>query len=276
MEFDLREAGMTDFPVDGHVHFHRVEMVGPTLDAAAANFARVTGRDNGLVGAILLVQSGRERVFECLLQAGTLGGGRFSAVDAEPQTFLAFNGQRRIAVVCGQQIRCERGLEVLALGTATRYAEGHSLEETVGHVRQDGALTALPWGFGKWMGKRKKLVQTALREFSPLAVFMGDNGGRIQWLGLPGLLREASDAGFRLLPGTDPFPFGGDYRRVGRFGFLAGLEPSVDHPWTDLRGWLEARPASPPTYGRALDPVRFVRNQIGIQIHHRMMKRATG
>jgi hypothetical protein len=262
------------FPVDGHVHFHRPECVGPTLDAAAANFARVSGRASGLVGAVLLVEAARENVYAQLAEAGELGGWRFSPVAAEPQSLVASRGRRQVAVVCGRQIRCARGLEVLALGTVDRFPEGESLEATVDHVRAAGVLAAVPWGFGKWTGQRGAQVRRLFEQRPPDSMFVGDNGGRVEQLGLPELIRTARDAGFRVLPGTDPFPFGGDHHRVGGFGFAADFEPDLEHPWAELRTWLEARAASPAAYGRALGPFRFVFNQAWIQVYNRMKPKA--
>ena len=270
----MRGTGTGSFPVDGHVHFHRPELVGPTLDAAAENFARVSGRDSGLAGAILLVQSIREHVFEKLLEAGSLGGWEFNAVPAEPETVIARSGSREIAVVCGQQIRCDRGLEVLALGTVQRYPEGRPLGETLDLVIQQGDLAAVPWGFGKWTGQRGEYVRELFQERPSASVFVGDNGGRIQWLGLPSLVRTAREAGFRVLPGTDPFPFGSDYRRVGAFGFTAAIEPGQERPWAEIREWLESKPDSPAGYGNALGPLRFVLNQLWIQVYNRAARRA--
>jgi hypothetical protein len=262
------------FPVDGHVHFHSLERVAPTLDAAAANFAAVSGVRTGLLGAILLVEAAGERVFEQLTHGDVTGGWSFGRVPAEPQSLIAQSGNSRIAVICGRQIRCARGLEVLALGTVARFPEGEGLEATIEHVHSAGVLAAVPWGFGKWTGGRGNQVRELFQRRAPDWVFVGDNGGRIEWLGLPALLRMASETGFRVLPGTDPFPFGGDHRRVGGFGFFAATAPDPEHPWTDLRACLESQAVSPPAYGKALNPARFVVNQFWIQVHNRMHRKA--
>ena len=264
----------SSFPVDAHVHFHHPSRVGLTLDAAAANFSRVSGRASGLLGAVLLVESARENVYAQLADAGEVGGWRFASVAAEPQTLLAAAGDARIAVVCGRQVRCARGLEVLALGTVERFPEGEPLEATVDRVWAAGVLAAVPWGFGKWTGQRGAQVRELFRQRSPDLLFVGDNGGRVELLGLPELVRTARDSGFRVLPGTDPFPFGRDHRRVGAFGFMAALHPDLAHPWADLRAWLESQSASPAAYGRALGPFRFVFNQAWIQVYNRMKPRA--
>jgi hypothetical protein len=264
-----------DLPVDGHVHFHRAGRVGPTLDAAAVNFGLVSGRSTGLVGAVLLVEAARENVFARMVEAGELGGWRFTPVAAEPQTLVAQSGDVQIAVVCGRQVRCARGLEVLALGTLARFPEGEPLEVTVDRVEAANALAAVPWGFGKWTGQRGAQVRELFQQRAPESLFVGDNGGRVELLGLPKLVRTARDAGFRVLPGTDPFPFGGDHRRVGGFGFTVQAEPDPRRPWSDLRASLEAGAGSPKAYGRALGPVRFAFNQIWIQAYNRMNAKAT-
>lgn len=259
-------------PVDGHVHFHSLDRVAMTLGAAAANFRAHGGQDTGCLGVLLLNQAGGERVFEALRRQPSQGDWRIQAVLEEPQSLVAEHGDGWIAVVCGRQVRCEKGLEVAALGTTREFADGRSFAETIRAVQAAGALACLPWGFGKWLGARGALVRRALEEHAPGSLAICDNGGRLQLLGRPGLVREAARRGFKVLPGTDPFPLGNDHRRAGGFGFLAG-PVSRSHPWRDLVGWLDARGDSPPPYGRALGPVRFLANNVGIQLHNRRRKR---
>jgi hypothetical protein len=255
-------------PVDGHVHFHSIGRVAMTLDAAATNF-RVHGKlDAGCLGALLLTQAAGERVFEALREQPSAGDWRIRPVPGEAQSLVAERGDAVLVVVCGRQVRCERGLEVTALGTTREFADGRTLADTIREVQASGALTSLPWGFGKWMGARGELVRAALHEHPPGSLAVCDNGSRLSLLGQPALVREAGRSGFLILPGTDPFPFGDDHRRVGGFGFLA-VEPDMAHPWGEISAWLAARAASPPAYGRALGPVRFLVNNIGIQLHNR-------
>lgn len=262
----LDRSQSAGLPVDGHVHFHRLGRVEATLDAAAGNFGLVSGAREGLLGALLLVESAREQVFRHLDCQGTWV---FSGVPDEPATCIASRGAQQIAVICGRQIRCERGLEVLAYGTRERFPEGEPLCRTLQRVIDAGALASVPWGFGKWAGSRAAVVRELLGSQATNSVFVGDNGGRVRQLPEPKLLRAARQAGFRVLPGSDPFPFGGDEERVGAYGFM--VEP-VDpaHPWADLRRWLESQKESPPAYGNALGFPRFLFNQVGIQIYNRM------
>lgn len=260
------------WPVDGHVHFHSVAAVGPTLDAAAGNFRAAGDRTTGLLGAMLLTQASRERVFETLQGTGNAGGWTITPARDEPVTLIAAREGAAIAIVCGRQVRASDGLEVLGLGTLQSFPDGLPFDEAVTTVRQSGALTVIPWGFGKWLGERGQRVERTLASVGSQALLVGDNGSRLSWLGLPSLLRMSQNKGFRLLPGTDPFPFAGGHKRVGQFGFLADVEPSEAAPWRDLRTWIEARRESPQAYGAATGPLRFVFNQVGIQFYNRLLR----
>jgi len=259
-------------PVDGHVHFHSLERVSVTLDAAAASFQRYRDGTPGCLGALLLNQASREHVFESLHPGASCGAWAISPVEQEPESLIAEKAGDWIAIVCGRQIRCEKGLEVAALGTLQEYPEGRDVVSTVTRVRESGALACLPWGFGKWSGARGRVVERLLAHSDPASLTVCDNGGRLQALGRPRLVREAARRGFKILPGTDPFPVGDDYRRAGTFGFLAA-EPGRSHPWSDLLNWLRALDGSPEPFGTALGPVRFVQNNIGIQLHNRRMRK---
>ena len=260
--------------VDAHVHFHQRRLVEPTLDAAARNFARVGQSAGPLLGALLLAEPARERVFEQISASSTCGRWQLYPVAGEPQTIIASSGECDIAIVCGRQVRCALGLEAIALGTTAQYTDGRELHETLDQIRADGALAVVPWGFGKWMGRAGGVIREVFSSCSPDcpgSMFAGDNGGRLHLWGMPRSLKAANRAGFTVLPGTDPFPFAADYRRVGAFGFVAEAEICRSAPWRSLKGWLDTPGAAPKPYGRALNPLQFVLNQGWMQIRKRVL-----
>ena len=259
-------------PVDGHVHLHSSARAPAALDAAAAHFRQARSAPSGCLGALLLTQAAGERVFEDLMGRSACGSWEIRHVPDEPQSLIATRQNEWIAIVCGRQVRCERGLEVVGLGTLQEFVDGNRLHETIRHVQASGALACLPWGFGKWSGARGRLVRTALDANDVNSLTVCDNGGRLEVLGRPGLLREAERRGFKVLPGTDPFPLGEDYRRTGGFGFFAAA-PGRERPWHDMMGWILAQEQSPGPYGRALGPFRFLYNNIGIQWHNRRKRK---
>jgi hypothetical protein len=262
------------WPVDAHVHFHNAARVAPSLDAAAVNFKAAGHRAEGLLGVLLLTQANTERVFESLQGSSRAGEWNMKSASAETETLIAQRGRDAIAVVCGRQLRTAEGLEVLGLGTRAHYPDGMTLADALHSVQDSGALAVLPWGFGKWLGPRGRQVEGAFSNSSSERLFAGDNGGRLKALPKPRLIRAAEARGFRVLPGSDPFPFAADHRRVGAFGFMAEANLPVSAPWRALRAWLLGRSISPRPYGRACNPFRFAINQLGIQLYHRLRREA--
>lgn len=262
----------TGWPVDAHVHMHRLSDVAPTLDAAARNFRRLAPTGHPLGGGLLLTQMSRERVFEALADIDELGGWLFATVPDEPETLIATKDGHSLAMICGRQVRADDGLEVAALGTLQSFADGRPFAATLAEVMDSGAITAVPWGFGKWLGARGRSVEAELARQGDGRVFLADSGGRAWPFAEPALIRRARARGVPVIAGSDPFPFAGDRRRVGSFGFLAEVEPGPGGPLRSLRGWLAGLQSSPVIYGRPSGPFRFLVNQVGVQVHNRLRK----
>jgi hypothetical protein len=267
---DLRQA----WPVDGHVHFHELELAAGVLDAAAENFRAFARDPSSSSGGLLLAQAAGERVFEMLQARQRIGGWRISQARDEAQSLIAQRDGAMLAIVCGRQVRAADGLEVLALGTCRTFPDRLGFPESLAAVLESDALAVLPWGFGKWLGARRARVEAAAERTGSGKVFVGDNGGRLGLAGTPRLIASLRQRGFRVLPGTDPFPVGNDMQRVGRYGFLADVDPDVRAPWRRLRAWLESRDASPPGYGRTLGSIAFVTNQVGLRLRKFAPRRA--
>jgi hypothetical protein len=258
-------------PVDAHVHFHRRHLVLPTLEAALANFSALDapGVTPGS-GILLLAQSAHERVYEWIRTQERIGGWSVSAVPAESQCLRLRGEAGEALVVCGRQIVAEPGLEVLALGTDQNIDDGLGLERTLRAAQSAGAIAVLPWGFGKWTGRRELRIREQLSSPSVASLWFGDNGGRLRSLPRPQLLDEAERCGFGVLPGSDPFPFGGDYRRVGGFGCWLEQEPDSVRPWESIRSALGRSRASPEPYGQTAGWIAFGLRQSWMQVHKRL------
>jgi hypothetical protein len=258
-------------PVDAHVHFHRQHLVVPTLEAALANFIalEVPGATSSS-GILLLAQSNRERIYEWIRTQERIGGWSVSAVPAESQCLRLRGEAGEALVVCGRQIVAEPGLEVLALGTDQDIDDGLGLERTLRAAHSVGAIPVLPWGFGKWNGRRGQRIREQLSSPCVASLWFGDNGGRLRSLPRPPLLDEAERRGFGVLPGSDPFPFGGDYRRVGGFGCWLEQEPDSTRPWESIRSALGGARGSPEPYGQTAGWIAFGLRQSWMQVHKRL------
>ena len=236
--------------------------------------ALALARDRGPIGALLLTQAASEEVFEWLRDQSRVGAWSVERIESEPQSLHLKRQDEEMLVVCGRQIATQQGLEVLALGTDQKFADGLGLENTLAEVRKSGALPVLPWGFGKWFGRRGRRVRDVLAGRVSEPLWVGDSGGRLRGLRRPKLLDEAESRAIRVLPGTDPFPFKRDYRRVGGFGCLVAVTYDRSRPWQSIVERLGEMRTSPQPYGRATGWFDFGVKQFWIQVHMRLPGRS--
>jgi hypothetical protein len=260
--------------VDAHVHIYDVYDLDALLDAAVGNFERAA-RANGAgalerEGMLLLTETARDHAFDALA-AGERKPRRWQvAATQEPAVLrLSRDPATILWLVAGRQVATREDLEVLALGTTRRFPDREPIQASVAASDESAAMTALPWGFGKWWGARGTIIQGLMRSQRPRPLFLGDNGGRLSLTAQPRLLRDGERAGHRVLPGTDPLPFAGQERRVGGFGMFLTDWELTDRPLAQLVARLSAADSAPHTYGSLTGPIPFVRLQIAMQLRKR-------
>jgi len=169
-------------------------------------------------------------------------------------------------LISGRQIVTAERLEVLALSTVSEIPDGLPLEETVAEVEKNGALPVIPWGFGKWIGRRGRILKRFMEEVSRPSFFLGDNGGRPAFLPEPALFPFGRERGIRILPGSDPLPYPSETDRAGSFGFALRVPLDPGRPSHGIRTSLADHATCPEPYGRLETPFRFLRNQVAMQM----------
>ena len=263
--------------VDGHVHMHPQFNTGQALDSAARNLALVARRFScaDSIGVLLLAEmhghdwfgSTRGRVLN-----GSAGVGTWTiSLSGEPETLVARSAvqQRKLLIIAGRQIVTAERIEVLALLTPGEFADGLSLDETLAAAHSAGAVVVLPWGVGKWLGRRGELVRRALLRHTPARpVLAGDNGGRPWCWPRPRIFTTAELSGVPLLPGTDPLPLPKQETRIGSFGLAFAGRLPLELPAAVLRTWLVEPSSRAPArlFGKPERVSRFLRNQIWLRI----------
>jgi hypothetical protein len=255
--------------VDAHVHIHPCFPLDSFFDEALANFRRAARSLDlaGAIGCLLLTEmAGSHWLHEA---PGTVGAWTLGSTGEEDSLVARRSSGESLIVVGGRQIVAHERLEVLALGRNVDIPDGLPLNETLQRVREGGALPVLPWGFGKWSGRRGALVAATLARPGG-ELYLGDNSNRLQLAGVPRLLREAGERGILVLPGTDPLPFPNHAGRAGSFGFVleGPLEGTLDtlRPAEDLLRRVRALREQPRTYGRGETLPRFLRDQASLQL----------
>ncbi len=234
--------------VDGHVHVHAGYDRSRFLSAAADNLSRF---GDGLP-TLLLAEMGDDNVFE-----GWRGGDAPWPLTRTDEGESLFLGSRML-VVAGRQIVTAERIEVLALLTAEHFPDGRPLSEILEAIKAAGAIAVLPWGVGKWLGRRGREVAAAAARHE---VFMGDNAGRPVGWPAPKPFRERP-----VLPGTDPLRLPGQEGVVGTFGFAMLCDLDARRPAATIRAALRNLEGSPDSFGRRTGPIGFVRQQIGLRL----------
>jgi hypothetical protein len=190
--------------------------------------------------------------------------------DEDDSLLVTSSDGARLLLIAGRQVVTSERLEVLALATAEEFEDGLPLREAAAMVASSGAVPVLPWGFGKWTGRRRRAVRNLLA--SPVAghLFLGDNAGRPGFMSEPRMFRLARERGIPVLPGSDPLPIAAEVRKPGRYGFVLRGPLNARSPAASIRAMIATRaPATP--FGRLERLPTFVLRQTQLRCRRRGM-----
>ena len=204
-----------------------------------------------------------------------MDGGRWrrSARDGACSRLERVDGSR-LTVVHGRQCATEEGLEVLVVGTLESVPDGRRLLDVVADWIDRPVLVMLPWGFGKWSGRRGRLVSQAYDAYAERGLRLADTAARPSWMPTPRRLRRAADEGRLVSAGSDPFPFPDCIDAVGRYGFR-GPDLDADAPWPSmLEALREMEPGPAERFGRRMDTIEFAVLQTRMQLRKQLNRKA--
>lgn len=265
--------------IDAHVHIHVCFDLSRFFGSAFSNclqVARLVGSESSCIPVLLLTEGRMQRVFQRIQEETKKGNNRLG--DEQTGGYLVFATEedeslriQRVDGTClflisGRQIVTAERLEVLALSTVSEIPDGLPLEEAVAAVEKVGALTVIPWGFGKWSGRRRGVLMQYLASRREGVFFVGDNGGRPNFLQFPDFQREAPGLSLKVLPGSDALPFPSELQKVGSFGFTLQEELDLRRPGEALKRILKKHGAAPVPFGSHESISRFARNQMALRI----------
>jgi hypothetical protein len=239
---------MPSAAIDAHVHLHRPASALDDLDQAWRNMAGL--RRAGHVPVLMLAEPSGSEVFTGLAD--------HLSPCAEPDALWYEADGARMLIVAGRQIISEEGLEILALAYRGPVDDGRPASTIVAELSARDAVVVLPWGAGKWLGERGRLIGRLRRQGRTL--LLGDNGGRPAWWLAPLL------AGTRTLSGSDPLPLPGSARRIGSFGTVVEASLSLDHPVRDLKAAVRNPATALRRFGRPASSVRFASDQLLLRL----------
>jgi hypothetical protein len=221
--------------IDAHVHIHDCFNLEKFFDSAYQNFlsaAKKMGTGNQFCGILLMAEAPGNRWFDHLENYAdgqllpldkTIGQWMIRRMPDKRYLMVqwANKAEKKMILMAGWQLCSAEGLEVLALVTRKNFENGIPIASLMQQITEAGALPVIPWGFGKWMGSRGRILKRMLSETIRWPFFLGDNQQRPLLLKEPLGFRMAAKNGFRILPGSDPFPFRREQHRAGAFGFFS-------------------------------------------------------
>lgn len=252
------------------MHVYPQSDVANLLDAAARHF-RASANHVGATkwcGVLFLTEIAGINWFEHVAEARDgLNYGRWhiKSVPTDPLSLKAYSSNESLQIVAGRQIVTSERIEVHALGMRNPLADGMKLSVTVNAVQTAQALPVLPWGVGKWLGKRGRLI-AALLSSKGTELLVSDNSGR-PWFWRDTQLARTRASGRPVLRGSDPLPLRSEERRVGEFGcWFDGIQNgSADDLITKIRG-IPAKDIY--GFGNNESMHRFFRNQLLLRLRN--------
>lgn len=269
----LTTAG-TDIALDTHVHLYPGADLAAALNAGLDNLtaaARRSGYEPRAFG-LLLTETARDHAFDAIA-SGALRVRGWS-VQRYPQDEAALRLTREhdggdLLLLAGSQIVTAERIEVLALASRKRLVDGQPLRRVLDTLAEEEFPAVLPWGVGKWLGPRGRLIGEVLGEARGRGIALGDNAGRPPFWPRPGLFLRAEKAKMPVLAGTDPLPTAGAERGIGRYGCVLGVGVpdflSSAQPAAEIRQRLRCLRGALPVIGCRRDLRSVAAEQIALR-----------
>ncbi len=236
--------------LDAHVHLHDKADAFRLLCAAHDRVKALAGAD--CLPVFMLAEQQGCDMFDALRARGE--------PTQERESLWLRHGSAGMLLLAGRQVVSAEKLEILAQATDARFSDGTPADRLIADMLDAGAVVTLPWGVGKWMGRRGEIVDALLAGPEGARLHVGDNGGR------PGFWRVSQFGARLVLRGSDPLPLRGDATRIGSFGTLLDGMPSRSHPARDIRRMIQSARADAAGFGRLASPIRFVSNQLRLRL----------
>jgi hypothetical protein len=265
--------------IDAHVHIYDCFDLGGFFDSAYSNFqvhAARLGHADDFSGVLLLAETSADNWFQHLSDfadgSGLPGGKnagdwRFHRTN-EFESLHAQDGREgELFLIAGRQIVTREKLELLALATTEPVPDGIPIKEAIERIREKNGISVIPWGLGKWMGKRGAVLDQGLETAGAFDFFLGDNRHRPIFLFIPSQFKLAQRKNIRNLPGSDPLPLKSELNKAGSFGFTISEHLDPFKPAAHLKELILAKPVEPNPFGKPAGPCEFFKGQVLLRLN---------
>jgi len=267
--------------IDAHVHVYDCFDFCKFFDFAYANFksaAENLGHADDFTGILLLAETSKDDWFYHLCEyAGgkdlpdgkKAGEWQFYHTDENCSLTAKSDDLKKIVVIAGRQVVTAEGLEVLAIGTEKSFQDFLPIKVLIETVKEKSGIAVIPWGFGKWMGRRGDILKELIEAAQNGDFSLGDNGGRPSLMPTPYHFNLAKKKRIRNLPGTDPLPFRSEQKRVGSFGLSCRAKINPNYPAQSTKNAITDNNCTTYSYGSLERNIYFISKQIRMQFKKR-------
>jgi hypothetical protein len=268
---------MTTWAADSHVHFHRQFNIGEFFDSCFKNLTEISSSSirNGI---LFFTEGWNEDYFNELRSLQNITSSLdskilYKVLGKKVNSFEVRWDDRAMTILSiqGYQIVSKEKIEVLSLGTNKRISDGDSIENIITNIHDLGGIPVIPWGFGKWIGTRGRIVDELIAN-QKYKFFIGDNGSRTELIPYPVQFNSANNKDIKILPGSDPLPFSSEVKRPLSYGFIFNTDVDQINPWNSIKTTLLSKNFNVNKFGRLTNPFLFAKNQISMQLKKRAGK----
>lgn len=273
---------------DSHVHLYKVEYLPHLLWHARSNFENIA-RKMGLEKpdcAICLTQTSRSPSFQKVMEScGNLvsnpeSSNRWSMETTNESNTIELKSASEkeepfsIFLIGGQQIVCSERLELLSIGNETMVPDGLSLDETLSKINASGGIPVIPWGVGKWLGKRGKILKQIILKNRKYPFFLGDNSARLIFWQFDRIMSMARKFNIQTINGSDPNMFPSSLVISGSYGVLFwDVFINPNEPAKTVRTLLIDDRTKKSNYGKPQTVGFFLLNQIKLNLNRIKQKK---
>lgn len=264
------------FLVDSHCHLHSIGDLGTVLQHASASFKKAAEKNNiapGWYGVLVFTDTAKSTSFSHIRFMTSSGEENTLTIDdwsieltGEDCSIRAVNSEGITIFICaGQQIVTAERLELLSLFKATRIADAYPIKDCINQVVEQGGLAVLPWGAGKWIGKRGVIASQIIKTCKPGTLFLGDNSTRPRSWARVSQFVQAEKQGIPILRGTDPLNIKKRTKWGGEFGFIVEGTLLDNRPAESLRLLLKDSSTVIRNYGELSSTTGFLTEQFALR-----------
>jgi len=264
--------------IDSHVHIHGTYDLNIFFESVFNNFSYYASRIDKTKpwkAFLLLTEMYAVNYFGKLYETNSIdSSNKYIVQRTEEKNSVRITSSKgnEVFVISGKQIIAKNNIEVLALCTNKEFDEQQSLSSTIKLINVENGIAVLPWGVGKWSGKRKESLNKFLIDNREESFFLGDNSGRPTFWSEPDLFKIGNQTGHFVLPGTDALSIPSEVNKTATYGFYVYDKIDKNKPTESIKNIITNLTASPKHYGRLEKIGPFFKNQIIMQLNKKKVK----